>query len=137
MKGNYLLHVSLPASATISIGKLGFLSFDTGEYVYVGSAMNGLHARLRRHCRIQKKHHWHIDYLLSPAQIKRIYVIETQQSRECQIAATISKHLTEIPGFGCSDCSCKSHLFFGTANQITTLAKQLDMKQYTPSMKND
>ncbi|HSF57479.1 MAG TPA: DUF123 domain-containing protein [Candidatus Binatia bacterium] len=47
------------------MGKLGDAVFPAGTYVYTGSAMKGLAARVKRHCSRKKKIHWHIDYLLT------------------------------------------------------------------------
>ena len=101
----------------LKIGALGSLGFPQGRYVYVGSAMNGLDARLRRHVKTSLGHpgavHWHIDYLLRADEvgIEAIYVQESDVKTECLIAEAISKKGDAVRGFGCSDCRCSSHLF--------------------------
>jgi Uri superfamily endonuclease len=61
LKGIYTLVIGLTASTTISVGKLGNISFPYGYYAYVGSVLNGLEARIARHLKEEKLFHWHID----------------------------------------------------------------------------
>jgi Uri superfamily endonuclease len=63
--GCYSLIIALKREITIRVGKLGTAVFPSGTYVYTGSAMKGLGARLKRHRAKTKKSHWHIDYLLT------------------------------------------------------------------------
>lgn len=63
MKGCYCLVIKNDETTKIKIGKLGRLDFKKGYYVYVGSAMNRLESRLKRHLSNKKKMHWHVDYL--------------------------------------------------------------------------
>ena len=95
------------------IGSLGMVKFDKGYYCYVGSALNNLEKRILRHLRKRKKLRWHIDYLLScrDVVVKRILYKENKKREECEIAKKIRKISKPIPNFGCSDCSCESHLF--------------------------
>jgi sugar fermentation stimulation protein A len=116
-RGNYLLVLRLDRSRNITIGKLGTLNFRPGYYVYVGSAMANLTARMERHRRLRKNHHWHIDYLRAESDFQMVLPFRTSRSLECLIAEKM-KALADWdhPGFGCSDCNCSSHLFgFGTA----------------------
>ncbi len=53
-KVSYLLVLENPQDMTLTIGKLGSIRFLPGWYVYVGSAMNSLEARLKRHQRAVK-----------------------------------------------------------------------------------
>jgi Uri superfamily endonuclease len=55
---------------------------------------------------------WHIDYLLTNNNFDLISVIcaSTEQKFECRLAGTLTG--SPVPRFGCSDCSCSSHLFF-------------------------
>jgi Uri superfamily endonuclease len=81
-----------------------------GDYVYTGSARRNLEARIARHCRRDKKLHWHIDYLLAAAET-RIIDIQRLAQPECFINQQQAGR-TLIPGFGASDCrgGCGSHL---------------------------
>ena len=64
MKGTYCLIIELKKSIKTKIGALGKIEFMPGYYVYVGSAMNSIESRVKRHLADDKKLHWHIDYLL-------------------------------------------------------------------------
>ena len=110
MKGCYCLVIRLDERKTIRIGRLGKIIFDEGTYVYVGSAMNGLEARLNRHLKSTKKLHWHIDYLLKEAKITDIIYNENRKV-ECEISQNLSAETFCTEGFGCSDCDCESHLY--------------------------
>ena len=102
-------------SEKLNIGHLHNMHrFKKGYYVYIGSAMNSLVPRLNRHLSDEKKMHWHIDYLLkSPdCHIRDILFNISEERIECDLAESISKDGEEIPGFGCSDCSCSSHLIY-------------------------
>lgn len=112
--GIYILLINLPEEETITIGKLRNRHFHQGHYAYVGSAMNGLKARLDHHLRENKKLHWHIDYLLKKVPITSVIVCETEHKVECAIAQVLNHQFDSVPGFGSSDCHCKSHLFFHT-----------------------
>ena len=55
MKGCYCLTIHLKNAKKIKVGKLGMINFKKGYYVYVGSAMNSLESRLKRHLSEDKK----------------------------------------------------------------------------------
>jgi Uri superfamily endonuclease len=112
MKGTYILLIELPQPQEIVVGRLGRLNFPQGFYAYVGSAMKGFESRINYHLREKKKSRWHIDYLLQQASIKEIILWETEEKVECTLAQTLSQEFHPIPGFGCSDCKCGSHLYF-------------------------
>jgi Uri superfamily endonuclease len=112
-RGVYTVLAQLNKKQQIQIGKKRKFTFEKGVYAYVGSALNGLESRLARHLRSNKKLHWHIDYLLNKAKIEAIIFAETSQKKECLIAQALEHRLPSITGFGCSDCRCGSHLFFG------------------------
>ena len=62
--GCYSLVINLKQRKKIRVGKRGEAEFQPGLYVYTGSAMGGLRARLLRHLSDTKKMRWHIDYFL-------------------------------------------------------------------------
>ena len=130
MRGSYLLLVELKNTEIIPVGKLGKIDFKKGFYIYAGSALNGLDQRIQRHLRKQKKTHWHIDYLLNHAKIINVFYKQSEVKEECFIAKTLEKELSIIPSFGCSDCACKSHLFYGSYKAIKNAIANLEMKQY-------
>ena len=112
--GTYCLIVHVNNNSNIKIGKLGFLEFKEGYYVYVGSALNSLKSRINRHLSMEKKLFWHIDYLLNSenSHISDVIYIESPKKWECNVASKIASFGVGINGFGCSDCKCSSHLFY-------------------------
>ena len=112
LKGIYTLLIILDKPKTITIGKLGRVSFPAGYYAYVGSALNGLESRIARHLKKEKALHWHIDYFLQKTRVEEIIYSPTEKNKECAIAFQLAKKLMPIPYFGCSDCRCKSHFYF-------------------------
>jgi Uri superfamily endonuclease len=73
--------------------------------------MGGYKSRLTRYLKENTKQHWHIDYLLMKASIKNLILCEAEERIECTIAQALNHRFKSIPGFGSSDCKCKSHLF--------------------------
>ncbi len=132
MKGSYVLIIKLPSEQAIKIGSLNTMHFPAGYYAYVGSAMGGLKSRLSHHLRAGKKPHWHIDYLLQQAAISSIILCEARDRTECTIAQALSHQFDSIPGFGCSDCRCKSHLFYASREMKTTIMKTLNLLSLAP-----
>jgi len=114
MKGTYILLIELPESREIKLGALGAIPLHAGFYAYVGSALNGLEARIARHLRKEKKPYWHIDYLLVHGRVQNIFYVEGSQKKECDIARNLAARFNSIKGFGSSDCDCVSHLFYST-----------------------
>jgi 7,8-dihydropterin-6-yl-methyl-4-(beta-D-ribofuranosyl)aminobenzene 5'-phosphate synthase len=112
IKGSYILLIKLAEEQTTTIGSRQNIHFPSGYYAYVGSAMGGFKSRLSRHLQGNKKPHWHIDYLLQKASINGIIRCETKDRIECVIAQALSRQFDSVPGFGSSDCKCRSHLFF-------------------------
>ncbi len=105
--------MELSEGQEIRVGKLGSIFFSGGFYAYVGSAMNGLEARLARHLRCEKKFHWHIDYLLKQAAIREIVLYPSETRAECFLSRAMAGEFQSVSGFGSSDCRCASHLYFG------------------------
>jgi len=130
MNGCYILIIKLNKDTLIEIGKLGEIFFKKNFYAYVGSAMNGLERRINRHLRKNKKTYWHVDYLLNYGEIKHVFYKESHKREECDIVSKLMRKLPTIPGFGCSDCSCRSHLFYGNKETIFSNIKELKMKTY-------
>jgi sugar fermentation stimulation protein A len=55
--------------------------------------------------------HWHIDYLRGVADDAEAFPIVSVRRLECDLARDLAKIADgDVPGFGCSDCSCRSHL---------------------------
>jgi sugar fermentation stimulation protein A len=111
-RGSYLLIIKLEVRQLIAVGRLGTFMFERGYYIYVGSAMSNLKARIKRHRQKRKKRHWHIDYLTVVADELISLPIRSNQRQECEIARALSSIVKGGPaGFGSSDCSCFTHLF--------------------------
>ena len=114
-KGAYQLLLHLPAPQTIRIGRLGTFDFPAGYYVYTGSAMNGLEARVARHLSNRKKFHWHVDYLLERCSVMRYAIRESSTKQECELnSKMLEMDGARVPvrGFGSSDCRCAAHLVY-------------------------
>lgn len=113
MKGIYVLLVSVGRDIEVDVGALGTLSFGKGLYAYVGSAQNSLEKRVERHLRKDKRRFWHIDYLLDNDAVEVVDVFwkEAGKCEECEVAGELDEMGVPIVNFGCSDCSCVSHLF--------------------------
>jgi len=120
-KGIYCLVLSTPG-VRIRVGALGELFFQSGWYVYVGSALGpGGLSRALRHIRFSRSPgapRWHIDYLLaSPAFVLgTVICARTTERTECLLTGALRGRI--IPGFGCSDCSCASHLFHYASDPV-------------------
>ena len=112
MTGIYIILAELGEARDVQVGRWRKDHFDKGFYGYVGSALGGLDKRVARHLDTRKKLYWHIDYLLNLATVRAVVYAETSEKKECLIALALSRKLASKPDFGCSDCSCPSHLFF-------------------------
>ncbi len=128
-------------SGKLDIGHLhqGY-KFRQGYYVYIGSAMNSLVARINRHLSDDKKLHWHIDYLLESenSEIRDVLFNVSDNKIECVLASTITENGDGIPKFGCSDCNCSSHLIYfkrkrDAMNSVKSAYDNLDMKYHNLS----
>jgi Uri superfamily endonuclease len=116
--GCYSLIIVLAKRRTLRVGQRGSADFPAGTYIYTGSAMTGLAARLTRHLARHKKLRWHIDYLLRSrnAQIKHIFTYGPAPGQECrrnQIVAGLPGARMIMRKFGASDCrgGCAAHLY--------------------------
>lgn len=111
--GNYLILLEIPEKQSIEVGSLGTIDFAPGWYVYTGSAQRNLSRRMGRHLRkTRKQTHWHIDYLSPYTKTLKALPIMSYRNLECDLAQSLGAlGGGAIPGFGCSDCRCGSHLF--------------------------
>ncbi len=117
--GAYVLILELSSVITLTIGALGEYEFKSGYYAYVGSALGSTgFNRVLRHISVSEGNNqtrkWHIDYLSSVSKIIEVHKIFTLERAECTISAALSNNLgvSSIKGFGCSDCTCRSHLYY-------------------------
>lgn len=110
--GDYMIVLQMEEDSTITVGSLGDIRFPKGYYVYVGSARKNLDQRIAHHKALRKRRHWHMDYLRNACRFTGAIPIRTKEDLEHKLAETLSCIADwTIPGFGCTDCSCKSHLF--------------------------
>ena len=128
-KGSYVLVLRLDEPRSIDVGKLGRVCFRPGVYLYFGSALNGLNGRIQRHLRREKKSHWHIDHLTSPASIEEVWWVSDGRNWECCWAretARLPERLSPVAGFGSSDCRCSSHLLaLDTSSHLESVRRRL------------
>jgi Uri superfamily endonuclease len=128
-RGTYALLIAVEASIRLQIGGLGLHSLLPGYHVYVGSALGGLPNRLKHHLGPKKRFHWHIDYLLAETGVTQIWYALGTNRVECMWNAMLGDlpgSRLSVPGFGASDCRCRSHLtFFPTMPRLDLLACRL------------
>ena len=127
--GTYALVLQCTAAVNVQIGRWGTLQLQPGFYVYVGSAFGpgGVLSRVSRHCRADKARRWHIDYLREHATPVCCWYCHHPEHFEHQWADAVAKaqEMVAIDGFGCSDCRCRSHLFYAeNAPQLTAPLKR-------------
>ncbi len=130
--GAYLILIKLETNKLIAVGKQGVIPFRKGYYIYTGSAKKILSQRIKRHLSKKKKSfHWHIDYLSAEADKLTSFPVYTEKNIECAMADDL-KGIAEavVPGFGSSDCSCGSHLFYFITNPAITDAFQQFLHRY-------
>lgn len=142
LKGTYCLVVELENDSQISVGKLGRIDFKKGYYVYVGSALNSLKSRLKRHLSSEKKIFWHVDYLLDDPNSKIVEIVFAVDGGrwECSLGDMISTEAdVQISNFGCSDCRCRSHLFYfkNEDKSIQTCINSLKIMKLKPKLLDD
>ncbi len=124
-KGIYLLIVFLP-SRTVLKTKAKEFNLRKGYYYYSGSAMRNLSARVKRHIKVLKKKHWHIDFLIEKGEIVLInpYIVGDKEFEHI-LAHLLSEKLSAIKGFGCGDCKCETHLFYSQKLYLYPFLKEL------------
>lgn len=115
--GTYVLILCSQTMQCIIVGRLGELFLCPGFYVYVGSAFGagGLAARVQRHLNPVHTLHWHIDYLRQATYPCEVWYTQDPVRHEHTWASILGEmpvSAVPLPGFGASDCTCTSHLFF-------------------------
>ena len=129
--GTYALILLSHSTAKVQIGRWREIDLIPGYYIYVGSAFGpgGVQARVSRHYRKKKSLHWHIDYLTHILSPWGAWYSHDTKRLEHTWATFFSdmRETSSVPGFGCSDCSCSSHLFQSSEQpdfaRFTQLAK--------------
>jgi sugar fermentation stimulation protein A len=80
-------------------------------------------SRIARHMSKRKTLHWHIDYLLERGRILGAKRYREEKS-ECRLNRRVEKlpgSRVIAPGFGSSDCECRTHLFHFERNPAREL----------------
>jgi Uri superfamily endonuclease len=113
--GAYVLVIELAADLNLQNKRFAGATLAKGTYLYCGSANGpgGIAARVKRHCKADKKPHWHVDELTSNGAGKVVSVLVVPGGDECVLRAALQQPNAKVPiaGFGSSDCvSCVSHL---------------------------
>ena len=113
-KGAYCLVMRLDKDTDIAVGRRPLRRFPQGWFCYAGSALNNLDRRIARHRSMEKKRRWHIDFLLDHAMIVHVERILTRERIECDLSRALEAEARPavMPGFGSSDCACRTHLHF-------------------------
>lgn len=143
-KGVYALVLEGPR-CTVRIGALGLREFAAGRHIYVGSARgSGGLARVERHLRLARlrdRHpRWHIDYLLLDPRFSPVAVVTAATDRDCECDLARAIGGACVPGFGCSDCACPSHLFSRPAYPVPELLDafvRLGLDAHIATIKNE
>jgi Uri superfamily endonuclease len=125
MRGSYLLLLRLDQKVSIKHWTL-----EAGIYVYVGSAMGDLSARVARHLRKNKRKHWHIDYLLEHAKVLSVVMLPSERRLEEEISSALSKKFDGPEGFGSSDLKVKTNLY--KLNDLNEFFKIVEEMVQTP-----
>lgn len=131
-KGTYILFLRFYTDIKTKVGSLGSVKLLAGDYCYVGSAKCGLDQRLSRHFSRKKTVRWHIDYLTVLCQNMAAYETEDQKITECDLAEFVIKNggTPAVVGFGCSDCSCQTHLFSANREVLESNLKHIGMHTF-------
>lgn len=113
--GAYVLVIELETDLTLQNKRFAGITLAKGTYLYCGSAngAGGIAARVKRHCRAEKKPHWHVDELTSNGAGRIVSVLVVPGGDECALRAALQEPDTQVPvpGFGSSDCAaCCAHL---------------------------
>ncbi len=129
-KGVYCL-IFENGECTLQVGKKGEFSFEKGYHIYVGSALGpGGLKRMQRHIRLSrdkdKSPKWHVDYLHFEPAFRLVSTVcaATPERLECLLAEAVGG--SYVPGFGCTDCACASHLFFRDKNPLSEIGKAFE-----------
>ena len=130
--GTYVLIITLGSDLTTEVGALGTLSFPAGVYLYTGSALGGLDQRVSRHIRHEKTVKWHIDRLTVAADSVSAYESYPDYVPECELASMAGDcgMVPSVDGFGCSDCSCRTHLFRVTDGSLDLLISRARLEPF-------
>jgi len=109
--GVYALLIHCREGGEYQVGGLGSLRFEAGYYVYVGRAMRGLFARVRRHLLRPRRVRWHVDWLTSRGEFAPMTAV-VGRTDDPRMEELLAEEIGGDPvrGFGCSDSHTETHL---------------------------
>ena len=117
--GAYLLVLQVTEELHVPVKSINTPRLKPGWYIYAGSARQHLTQRIQRHLRKRKARHWHIDHLTQAAASVKAFPVRSFLDLECSLSQDIAAAAySSVPGFGCSDCSCPSHLHYFSTNPL-------------------
>tara|TARA_B100000674_G_scaffold6060_2_gene4858 strand:+ start:7754 stop:8212 length:459 start_codon:yes stop_codon:yes gene_type:complete len=128
--GAYVLVIELSADLTLQNKRFAGATLAKGTYLYCGSANGpgGIAARVKRHCKVDKKPHWHVDELTSNGAGQVVSVLVVPGGNECVLRAALQEPESQVsvPGFGSSDCTdCASHLINASVGEIAVVLARI------------
>lgn len=143
-RGVYALVLENPR-CVVRVGALGLREFAAGRHIYIGSALgSGGLARADRHVRLalhrDRPPRWHIDYLLLDPRFTLAAVVTAATDRDCECDLARAVGGPSVPGFGCSDCTCSSHLFHRSgdpAPELLAAFRSLDLAARITRVKSE
>ncbi|MHC8494692.1 GIY-YIG nuclease family protein [Thalassospira sp. SM2505] len=126
--GAYVLVIELANDLVLQNKRFAGTILPKGTYLYCGSANGpgGIAARVKRHCKQDKKPHWHVDELTSNGAGRIVSVLVVPGGNECELRARLQRYAPDVPvtGFGSSDCTdCSAHLMSVPVNQSRKFGK--------------
>ena len=129
--GAYVLVIELTTDLALQNKRFAGTILPKGTYRYCGSANGpgGIAARVKRHCKVEKKPHWHVDELTANGAGRVVSVLVVPGGNECALRKQIEARPDAgagfpVPGFGSSDCKmCTSHLVRGKCPSIFVLRR--------------
>ena len=127
LPGAYVIAIELNEEFVGRVGSLGQICLKPGQYLYFGNARGpgGIRARIKRHLRVDKKTHWHIDRVTLAGQVVEFLVVP--DGCECSLrekAMALTKSVVPVLGFGSSDCRlCPAHFLAVSGNSVSLLRK--------------
>jgi Uri superfamily endonuclease len=135
--GTYVLVLRLDQEHELAYGKTLRAVFPGGWYLYVGSALGGLRARLNRTVTGPRRPHWHIDRLSEHATLVQVWYRTGSERRECAWSRQLSRSAGIAPSpfpFGASDCRCPTHLFRAATLPGPTVIDDPELRVITVSL---
>ncbi|MEB3860754.1 MAG: DUF123 domain-containing protein [Desulfurococcales archaeon] len=104
--GYYILLLCIEESLNVEYGGRSTV-LEPGLYAYIGSALNSLEARVRRHLSPVKRIRWHIDKVTSSPHARPVKVLACRTRARgleaCIVSRLTAKGYNGPPRFGSTD----------------------------------